>query len=320
MSVRFRLGLLVAVLLAATSAAAQTAPPVDPDAVLVEELVVTARDPGPAWWKVSDADTTVYVLGAPSLAPKRMQWDLSVFQRRLEGANVVILPFQDLRVRVTGAIGAAFNLMRLRGGPYEERLDPASRARFASAREKVGKSAGRYGTGNPLAAGLMLATDYREANNLTTSDPTKLIKLLAQRAKVPISQKSYDLGPLMGAIIRTSPAAGRACLDEVLTQVEAGPGVTLAATRAWAEGDVRGALGNERTWERCIASVPGAQAFDNRVKADQVAAIEQALKAPGHAIAVVPLRPLLSQGGVLDRLRAAGYEVGTPGEVSEETE
>jgi hypothetical protein len=60
--------------------------------------------------------------------------------------------------------------------------------------------------------------------------------------------------------------------------------------------------------------VPGAQAFDAKVKADQVAAIEQALRKPGHAIAVVPLRPLLAQGGVLDQLRAKGFTVTTPGE------
>lgn len=289
--------------------------PADPDATLVEELVVTARDRGPAWWRVSDADTTVYVLGAPSLAPKRMQWDRTVFERRLQGANVVILPFQNVRVKVTGAVGAAINLVRLRSAtPFEETLDPSAKARFVAARSKVGEPAKRYGTRNPLAAGLLLATDYRETSELTTSDPTKLIKLLAQQAKVPVSQKSYDLGPLMGAILRTPASAGRACLDEVLTQVEAGPGVTLEATRAWAEGDVRGALGNERTYERCIALVPGAQAFDSRVKSDQVAAIEKALQAPGHAIAVVQLRPLLAQGGVLDRLRQQGFTVKTPGE------
>ena len=118
----------------------------------------------------------------------------------------------------------------------------------------------------------------------------------------------------MGAIIRTPQAAGRACFDAVLAQVEAGPGVTRAAAKAWAQGDVRGALANERTYERCIASVPGAQAFDARVKADEVADIERALKAPGHAIAVVPLRPLLAQGGVLDQLRAKGLAVTTPGD------
>ena len=60
--------------------------------------------------------------------------------------------------------------------------------------------------------------------------------------------------------------------------------------------------------------MPGAQGFDTKTKVDQVAAIEKALKIPGHAIAVVPLRPLLSQGGVLDRLRADGFDVKTPGE------
>lgn len=318
---RWRLGLLAAVAALAAPALAQVPitpsrpDPNDPDAVLVEELVVTGRLPGPAWWTVSNGATTVYVLGAPSLAPKHMQWDRGLFERRLAGASVVILPFQDVRVRFTGAIGAAFNFLRLRGGgPFEATLDPPTRARFVAVRTRLGEPAQHYDTRNPLAAGLVLATDYRERSGLTTSDPTKLIKLLAGRAHVPVSQKSYDLGPVMGAIIRTPPAAGRACFDEVLAQAEAGPGATQAAARAWAQGDVRGALANERTYERCIALVPGAQAFDARVKADVVAQIGQALGKPGHAIAVVPLRPLLAQGGVLDQLRAKGLTVTTPGE------
>jgi len=318
MSARLRLGgMLAAVALAApASAQAPAPPPADPDAVLVEELVVTGRLPGPAWWRVSDADTTVYVLGTPSLAPKRMQWDRAIFDRRLQGANVVILPFQDVRVRVTGALGAAFNLMRLRSStPFEETLDPATRARFVAVRTGLGQPAKRYGTRNALAAGLLLAGDYRDKSSLTNADPTKLVKLLAQQAKVPVQQKSYDLGPLMGQVIRTSPAAARTCFDEVLAQAEAGPGVTLEAARAWAAGDVRGALNNERTYERCIGVVPGASAFDDRTKADQAASIEKALQTPGHAIALVPLRPLLSQGGVLERLRARGYTIGTPGDI-----
>jgi len=297
--------------------AASKPDPNDPDSVLVEELVVVGRLPGPAWWTVSNATTTVYVLGSPSLAPKHMAWDRAIFERHLAGANVVIVPFQDVHVTLLGSLGAAFNYLRLKGGgPFEATLDPATRARFVAVRTKLGESADHYGTRNPLAAGLLLATDYREKTGLTTSDPTKLIKLLAARAKVPVSQKAYNLGPLMGAVIRTPPAAGRACFDEVLAQAEAGPATTQAAARAWAQGDVRGALANERTYERCIALVPGARTFDAQTKADQVAQIEQALKKPGHAIAVVPLRPLLAQGGVLDQLRAKGFTVTTPGEES----
>jgi hypothetical protein len=206
--------------------------------------------------------------------------------------------------------------MRLRSAkPFEEGLDPATRARFAAAREKIGQPAGRYKTNNPLAAGLLLAGDYRDHAGLTNADTAKVVRAYAQMAKAPVVRKSYDIGPLMGAIIRTPKPAGRACLEAVLDQVEAGPGVTIAAAKAWAEGDTPGALENERTYERCINMAPGAQAFDARAKADEVAAIEKALTTPGHSVAVVLLRPLLAQGGVLDQLRAKGYQVKTPGEV-----
>jgi uncharacterized protein YbaP (TraB family) len=321
MSVRHRLGLLALVLALACPAAAQVPitparpDPNEPDAVIVEELVVVARDRGPAWWTVSDGDSTVYVLGVPSIAPKHMQWDRAAFERRLQGANAVILPFQEVKVRLASSFGAAFNYMRLRSStPFEETLDPDAKARFVEARSKLGEPAKRYATKNPLAAGLLLLNDYRERSDLTNSDPLKLIKGLSEQAKVPIWQKSYDIAPQLGAILKTSPDAGRACLEEVVAQVRAGPGGTRAAAKAWAEGDVPAALENERTYERCIAHVPGASAFDAKTKSDEVALIEQALKKPGHSIAVVRLRPLLSLGGVLDRLRSSGLTVTTPGE------
>ena len=311
------LGLALA--MAAASAAqvplAPTAPGSDPDSVLVEELVVVARDRGPAWWTVSNGTSTVYVLGAPSLAPIRTGWDTTTLERRMHGATEVILPFLTVKVRAAGSIGAAWNYLRLRaGGPFEETLDPQTRARFAAARDKLGQPARRYTTHNALAAGLLLAGDYRDHSHLTNADTAKVVKDFAKRAGVPVVQRSYSLGALLGQVVRTSPAAGRACLDAVMDQVEAGPGVTQAAARAWAEGNTIGALENERTYERCIAMVPGAADFDARAKADQVAAIEAALTKPGHALAVVQLRPLLARGGVLDQLRAKGYQVKTPGE------
>lgn len=287
----------------------------DPDAALVEELVVRGRLPGPAWWRVSDADTTVYILGVPSLAPKRMEWDRAIFERRLEGANVVILPFVNVRAKVGGSIGTAFNLMRLKsGGPFEERLDAGTRARFVAVRTRLGQDAKHYGTNNPLAAGVQLAIDYRDRSQLTNMDPAKLVRLLAQRKGVKVVEKSYDLGPQLSGIIRTPANTGRICFDEVLAQAEAGPAVTLAAARAWAAGDVEGALQNERTYERCLAVITGGRSYDERTKADTAAAIAGALKTPGHAIVLVPLRPLLAQNGVLERLRAQGLVVKTPGE------
>jgi hypothetical protein len=330
MRVRKSLGLLAALsALAASPAPAQVRPapaaaappaqpgpdPRDPDSVLVQELVVVARDRGPAWWTVSNGTSTVYVLGAPTLAPQRTPWDTTTLERRLQGANEVILPFQTVKVKLGGSLGALWNYLRLKGGPFEETLDPATRARFVAVREKLGEPASRYGTHNALAAGLLLAGDYRDHYRLTNADTAKVVKVYAEKAHVRVVQRSYNLGPVLGQVIRTPPAAGHACFEAVLEQAEAGPGVTVAAARAWASGDTVGALANERTYERCVASVPGAAAFDARTKADQVAAIEAALNTPGHSVAVVQLRPLLARGGVLDQLRARGYQIKTPGQL-----
>jgi uncharacterized protein YbaP (TraB family) len=292
------------------------APAVDPDATLVEELVVTARLPGPAWWRVSKGDSMVYVLGSPSLAPERMQWDRAIFENRLKGANAVILPYRGLRVKLKGAPGALIAYMKLKSSThFEDTLPPALKARFVAVREKIGQPPKRYGTKNPLAAGVMLAGDYREASDLTDSDPTKLIRYLAQQAGVKVEQKTYDVGPLLRGMLKTSYAGGMACLEEVLAEAEAGSAATRAAAKAWADGDVRAALNAERSYERCLNAAPGAVAFDTRAKKDQADAIAEALKKPGHSIALVQLRPLLSQGGVLDRLRAQGYEIKTPGDL-----
>jgi uncharacterized protein YbaP (TraB family) len=286
----------------------------DPYATVVQELVVVARDRGPAWWIVTNGTSTVYVLGAPTLAPKRTPWDVTTLQRRLAGANEVILPYR-IKLHFARSISTGWKLMRLRaGGPFENNADPSVRARFIAAREKIGQPADRYKTRNPLAAGLALAADYRAHWNLTSNDTAKVTKVYAQMAKVPVVQPDYDTGPILAAVLDAPRDAGRACLEAVMDQVEAGPGVTTAAAKAWAQGDTPDALVNDRTYERCFYQAPGARAFEARTKADIVTAIEQALTKPGHSVAVVWLPPLLAQGGVLDQLRAKGYQVKTPGQ------
>ncbi len=105
------------------------------------------------------------------------------------------------------------------------------------------------------------------------------------------------------------------CLATYVSDMTLLDSVLLAHGRGgWAVGDVVGALENERTYERCLANISGGRAYDERTKADEAAAIVNALKNPGHAIVLVPLRPLLAQGGVLDRLRGQGFTVKTPGE------
>src|SRR5258708_8810550 len=60
------------------------APPIeDPQGAVVAELVVRAKLPGPAWWKVTSGGSTVWVLGVPGSLPKGLKWDVSVLARLL---------------------------------------------------------------------------------------------------------------------------------------------------------------------------------------------------------------------------------------------
>ena len=45
----------------------------------------------------------------------------------------------------------------------------------------------------------------------------------------------------------------------------------------------------------------------------QTAQISEALQTPGKIVAVVPMRQLLAEEGVLQRLRAQGFTVSDPG-------
>ncbi|WP_332764912.1 TraB/GumN family protein [Phenylobacterium sp.] len=308
-------GCLILALAVPASAQAPAVPdPLDPDAVLLEELVVTAIDKGPAWWRVSDADTTVYVLGAPGVLPKGQAWDQAVLERRLNGAHTVILPFNSVSISLLSVPGLALQWVRLKGKPMEERLSGDIRRRFVAAREGAGQPAKRYAYKNELLVGLILVGDYRDSVKLTAADPGKTVARMAKARKIKTESRSLSLGPVLGQATRMGSAAQRACLEDALDEIEAGSAGARRAGAAWADGDVRGALNQERGYERCLASVPGALNLDARFKAEQVAAIERALAKPGHAVAVVQLRPLLSQGGVLDRLQAKGFEVKTPGE------
>ena len=310
--------LLIAALAAALAvlpaAAPGQAPPVDPDETLVEEFVVQGRLPGPAWWRVSDGDTTVYVLGVPSAFPKGLDWNKVVLERRLAGASQIVLPFNEIKIGIADIPGSLLGLPGIRTRDMESELSPPIRERFVRARTSLGKTEKTYEKWKPFIAALMLVGHFRDSEKITAADPGKTIRRMAEARGVKVVMKSYSAGPLVRSVARISPAAGQACMADALSEVEAGSARVRLAGEGWAAGDVRAALSQERGFERCLAAVPGAEAFNARFKADQAGAIARALKTPGHAVAVVQLRPLLAQDGVLARLRAQGFKVLDPGQ------
>jgi len=321
MKPRLAAALAALLVLANLAAPARSAPaaPADLEANLVDELVVNgAPTGGPAWWTVSNGTSKVYILGAPSGLPKGQGWNTQKLEFRLKGANALILPPTARANPVKALAFFLFNRKPFQSkGPMEDSLPPPLRARFVAARAGLGKAPDRYAKWKPGVAGLMIGRDFRDGLHISFKQPDDLITGLADRARVPTRKAaSYDVLPLLKNMTTLSPAAHEACLADSLTEIEAGRGRVLAAASGWAKGDVRAALTAERGFDRCIAQVPGMQAYIDRSIADTTGAIAGALNKPGKTIAVVPLRVLLAQGGVLDRLRVRGLKIETPASAS----
>lgn len=312
---RSTLAALALGLFAAGGASAQVID--DPQANVVEALVVSAKLPGPAWWRVSDADTTIFVLGTPDALPKGLAWDRSVLEHRLDGAFAVITP-PEWRAGL-GDIPALLKLRkRLKnGGDDWARRAPALAARTQRAWTAVEpKDADGWKDWKPLFVALQLDSKADHKAELQVMEPEKTIKALARRhhGKLRPAQVHKAM-PMINTLVREhSDEAGLVCLSETLDTVEAGPGPRRAAAEAWAQGRVKAALAGPRSAERCELLLPGvAEALRQSVD-DEAGVLADLLKTPGHAVAVFPMRGLVAQDGVLDRLRARGITVRTPGD------
>jgi hypothetical protein len=304
---------VIAILSAALVFVAAPAP-LDPEGNVVADLVVRAPSGGPAWWKVSSGMATVWVLGTPAALPKGLKWDDVGLDRRLVRASRVILP-PAARFGVFDVFGALALSGKLRGKPFEAGLPPDLAHRFLAAVAALRQSPRHYDGWKPAVAGLLLVADFRRQAGLDANQPLNAIKAAAGRRRVKAAPAvTYPAMPMAKMLAaELSSAVNLACLADALQEIEAGSGRVRASAEAWAVGDVAGALGAERGFERCLAALPNGADLVRRAEEDQASAIARALQAPGTAVAVVELRPLLAEGGVLDRLRAEGYGVRPPG-------
>ena len=303
---------LALVVLAGSAAAAAPAGLEDPEATVVEELVVRASTPGPAWWTVKKGEAVVYVLGLPDgpLA-KGLRWDQAALQRRLAGAGALIAP-----VEPKAGLGDIPAFLRMRSRlksktPMEQGLPEPLRARFAAARQRLGKPASRYDGWDPIVAGQILVEDLHQRAQTTAKEPIATIRRLAGRAHAPVKPAaSFRIVDLLNPAIRNlTPETSRACLAEALDEADAGAGALAASGAAWAKGDVTGELAGPRGFATCLLLLQGGAAFWRQTMTEEADAVQAALGRPGHAVAIFPIRSLVAADGVLARLKARGLSV-----------
>jgi len=295
---------------------AAPAPIEDPEATVVEALVVQAVEPGPAWWRVSDGDSTIYILGAPeSPMPPGVTWDKRTVERRLTGANALLMG-----TSVTAGLRDLPALLKIRAQlksktPLEAGLSPALRARFVAARERLRQPASRYDGWTPLVAGALIYGDSRDRKKGWTYTRGAVVQAAKKRRVKVVYSAEYKVVPFARtAIAGLTPAIHQQCLESALEDIETPEARVRASAAGWARGDVAVALTAPRNFDRCLLILSGGADLWRRQSRDDVAAIAAALKKPGKTVAVIGLRRLLAEDGVLEQLRDKGFAVAGPGE------
>lgn len=312
---RMKLAVL-GVMLCISLGAAAPAPAEDPEATVVEELVVQALERGPAWWRVSDGDTVVYIFGMPPVRrPGDAAWDSALLQRRLAGAHTVILG--SIVVAKLRDVGAVWKLRRrlLTDEPLEETLPPPLRDRFVRARTSAKQPAKRYERWNPMIAGEVLFNDTMKARGLTPVAFEKIVNVRLRQKPAPTKiARVYAGTPLVQtAVGGLTEATSLACLENALEGVEAPTEVYRQAFEGWATGDVAAALKAPRGFEVCIRQLSGGATFWRRMTNDTAMDITVALAKPGHAVVLIGLRQIVAEGGLIQTLEAKGFRVQGPG-------
>lgn len=319
MSVRVGLCRLAAAACAAAislSARAQEAPSAPDPEAWINPVVVTARRPGPALWRVTKGDAELVILGVVGPVPEHLAWDTVRVEKALTGAHELLL-----RPVMTVGLGDLFSFFavarRLRAEPdhtLERELSPAEHARWTAACQTIGREPACFNGWKLNAAGLQILAGYNRRAGLSSAEPERTVVRLARARKVPVRRVTSTGLDLLRALPETSPARAHACFDGALDQLDHEREHAEPAARAWTVGDLQQV---RRHYTRamtadCYPEKQIVQAQRTQALAEQLAALQAALSRPGRTVAVMELGDLLSPDGLLQRLRGDGVRISEP--------
>jgi len=288
----------------------------------IEELVVTAERAGPGMWHVHRGAANVWILGSMAPLPRDITWRSKQVESVLESTSQVLVqkPLEISIPRILWMLIADRSLLFLKGGKrLKDVLPPDLHVRFAAQRSKVTDDAGKWERYRPIiAAAFLQQAAFHRVNLSMRLDLGAAMRTLAKKHGVRVEEvKVAGVSDMLEALKTMSPAAERTCVEASLTTIESGLPRLIDRAEAWASGNVERleSLPELKEVDACrtaLDSGRGASDVIARIRQTWLGEIEEYLQKPGTTIAVVNLDLLLERGGLLDELRAAGYDYEAP--------
>jgi uncharacterized protein YbaP (TraB family) len=318
--VRFRIAnIAVAMLLAGCGLAGNCAADQLP---ALDEVVVTGERAGPGMWHVHSGAANVWILGSISPLPRDITWRSKQTERVLESTSQVLVqkPLEISVPRILWIMLFDRKLLMVRGGQKLKDAMPADLyARFVIQRNEVTDDPAKWERYRPIiAAAFLQQAAFHKVNLSMRLDLGAALRTLAKKHGVRVEEVNVaGANDMLEALKTMSPQTEATCVRASLTTIESGLPQLMERAQAWAGGNVERIENSPELKEvdECRAALDaGAGALDviTRIRQTWLGAIEKYLQAPGTTIAVMNLDMLLERGGLLEQLRAKGYEVDTP--------
>jgi len=288
----------------------------------LDEVVVTGERTGPGMWHVHRGAGQLYILGSLSPLPKGITWRSKQVEQVLDGANVVLLqkPFDIGIARILWVLITERSVLLVRGGRRLKDVLPADLyARFALQRAKFTDDPTKWERFRPIIASVFLQqAAFHQVGLSTRLDLGAAMRTLAKQHHVSVEEiKIAGVGDVLDTL-KTMPAATEnACVDASLVTVESGLPRLLDRALAWATGNVERIQNSPepKAVDACriaLEASSGTADLIVQMRHKWLETLEKYLQSDGVTVAVVNMDMLLESGGLLDELRAKGYQVDPP--------
>ncbi|OBV11000.1 TraB/GumN family protein [Erythrobacter dokdonensis] len=293
--------------LAATPLAAQDNAPSE------NSIVVTAQRSGAPMWVIDTPSGTIILVGEIRAIPETTPWQPDRLREATAEADRVIL---GARPKVSP--GDVLRLM-FSGSKFTKLPDKTVASDYLPPREWARLQAIGEANKDDYARQSFLLTAFQmlrkglRFNRDTTDDASDVVRKAADKAKVPTTRAATLRGEdVLDTLAEAPPSAHVPCMIAAMDAVEAGPEIVEQRGADWRRYAIPAVMANplEVALGQCW---PWADdLLGSELRGIWVDRISEASAATGTTLAVVPLRVLAEDGGVLDQLDARGFDIAGP--------
>jgi hypothetical protein len=272
----------------------------------------TAKAPQPAHpalWRVSDADTTIYLFGTIHLLPEKYQWRTAKFDEAVNASQQLVVETIVDEKNPTSVMSAmsslAFNTPNL--PPLIDRVPPPARPALAKAIKKAGFPPQGFDRMETWAAAfILLGNQYRDMKLNGDEGVETVLRHNFTSAGKPIGELETNLQQF--GFFDTLPEKAQVSLLEGALDDSGKANEEFAGMlNAWSKGDVRGIA---RTFDRDLANSPElANALLHTRNANWSKWIEQRMGQPGAVMIAVGAGHLAGPDSVIAKLQRDGFRV-----------